>query len=170
MEKIREESSKAVISEPRRPLTKAEKVEETVHNNMLIAMGCGLIPLPVYDNLAISSVQLKMLAELCSEYGIEFKKNWGKAVIATLLSSLSVDVLGRGIVRSFFKLIPFVGPIAGGLSMSLSAGATTFAIGKVFAQHFESGGTFLNFDAKKMKANFSDEFHKGITTVKKFGR
>jgi len=42
----------------------------------------------------------------------------------------------------------------------LGAGIT-YGIGKVFVQHFESGGTFLNFDAQKTKDYFKSQFKVG---------
>ena len=45
--------------------------------------------------------------------------------------------------------------------MPVFAGASTYAIGKVFIQHFESGGTFLDFEPAKVRAYFSQQFDKG---------
>jgi uncharacterized protein (DUF697 family) len=58
-------------------------------------------------------------------------------------------------------MIPVAGTIIGGVSVPLLAGATTFAVGRVFIQHFETGGTFLDFDVDKMKNYFQQEFEKG---------
>ena len=44
------------------------------------------------------------------------------------------------------------------MSMPVFAGATTLAIGKIFMQHFESGGTFLDFEPAKVRAYFRQEF------------
>ncbi len=41
------------------------------------------------------------------------------------------------------------------------SGASTYAIYKVFIQHFESGGTFLDLDPSKVKSYFSEQFTKG---------
>ena len=45
--------------------------------------------------------------------------------------------------------------------MPIFTGATTYAIGKSFMMHFESGGTFLDFDPAKVRAYFRQEFEKG---------
>lgn len=58
------------------------------------------------------------------------------------------------------KSIPIIG-IVGSVSMPLYSGATTWAIGKVFVQHFASGGTFLNFDPKKVKEYFANLYKQG---------
>jgi hypothetical protein len=41
------------------------------------------------------------------------------------------------------------------------SGASTYAIYKVFVQHFESGGTFLDLEPAKVKSYFSEQFAKG---------
>jgi hypothetical protein len=43
------------------------------------------------------------------------------------------------------------------------ASASTYAVGRVFIQHFESGGTFLDFDPDKVRAHFEAEFKKAQT-------
>ena len=40
-------------------------------------------------------------------------------------------------------------------------GASTYAVGRVFIQHFESGGTFLTLDPDKVKAHYRAEFERG---------
>jgi len=45
------------------------------------------------------------------------------------------------------------------------AGASTYAVGQVFIQHFESGGTFLDFDPEKVKGYFAEQFEKGKLAV-----
>jgi hypothetical protein len=45
--------------------------------------------------------------------------------------------------------------------MPVISGASTYAIYKVFIQHFESGGTFLDLDPAKVKSYFAEQFTKG---------
>jgi hypothetical protein len=37
----------------------------------------------------------------------------------------------------------------------------TYAIGRVFVQHYEMGGTLLDFDPDKTKAFFAEQFRVG---------
>ena len=50
--------------------------------------------------------------------------------------------------------------------MPLIAGASTYAVGKVFYRHFASGGTFLTFDPEKARAYYEEMFQKGKDVVK----
>jgi len=44
------------------------------------------------------------------------------------------------------KAVPVVGTITAGFVMPVLSSGATFAIGKAFIQHFESGGTLLDFN------------------------
>ena len=58
-------------------------------------------------------------------------------------------------------MIPVLGQTAGVITMPIVAGATTYAIGKIFVQHFASGGTFLTFDPDKVKAYYTELLQEG---------
>ena len=45
--------------------------------------------------------------------------------------------------------------------MVLTSGASTWALGKVFIQHFESGGTFLDFNPEKVREYYKVQFEEG---------
>jgi hypothetical protein len=45
--------------------------------------------------------------------------------------------------------------------MVLLCGAYSWALGNTFIQHFESGGTFLNFDSDKVKGYFHAQLEEG---------
>ena len=132
-----------------------------VKNHMWLSGGAGLIPIPVVDLVAVAGVQLKVLAALSKFYGVPFHKNLGKAAIASLVGFVLPHALAFGAAGSFIKLIPFVGTVSGVAWMGLFSAAYTWALGKVFIQHFESGGTFLNFNAEKVKEHFQAEFEEG---------
>jgi uncharacterized protein (DUF697 family) len=105
----------------------------------------GLIPVPIVDVLAVGGLQLQMVHRLSQIYGVAFSENRGKALIASLAGSMIPTSSAIG-AASVLKVVPIVGYIASGFVMpGLSAGAT-YAIGKVFIQHFASGGTLLDFN------------------------
>jgi hypothetical protein len=59
------------------------------------------------------------------------------------------------------KAMPGLGTVAGASTMVLFSGAAAWALGKVFIQHFESGGTFLDFDPDAVKEYFRAQFQEG---------
>lgn len=105
----------------------------------------GLIPVPVVDVFAVGGLQVQMLRRVSQIYDMPFSENRGKALIASLAGALIPTTSGIG-AASVFKVVPVLGTIAAGFVMpALSAGAT-YAIGRAFIQHFESGGTLLDFN------------------------
>jgi uncharacterized protein (DUF697 family) len=129
-------------------------------------MGAGLIPFPWLDVGVLAGVQLKLVHRLSEHYDVKFSENLVKSVIAALLGTITADSLRRGAFTTLIKSIPVVG-VLGVISMPIYAGATTYAIGKVFIQHFESGGTFLDFDPKKVKEHFAKLYEEGKSAASK---
>ncbi len=110
----------------------------------------GLIPLPFVDVLAVGGLQLQMLRRISQIYDIGFSENSGKALIASLAGSMIPATSGIG-AASMLKTVPVLGTLASGFVMpTLSAGAT-YAIGQAFIEHFEGGGTLLDFNPPNYK-------------------
>lgn len=127
-----------------------------VQNHVVWSMGAGLIPVSIADLFAVSAIQLDMVRQLSKLYDIDFKETEGKAYISALTGS-ALARLGA----SAIKVLPGVGSVIGGLSMSVLSGASTFALGEVFKKHFETGGTFLDFDVDRLKKFYNEKFEKG---------
>ncbi len=140
---------------------KEQQALKTVKNYMWWSMGAGLIPVPFVDLLAVSGVQLKMLADVSKIYGVEFQENRGKAIVGSLIGYVVPSTLSFGSLGSLLKAVPLVGSLVGGASMAVFSGACSYALGKVFIQHFESGGTFLSLDPAKVKEHFQTQFEEG---------
>ena len=128
------------------------------------SLGAGFIPIPWVDVCTVAGVQLKMLHRLSQHYGVQFSENKGKSIIAALTGSLSADILRKSTLTSFIKSIPLVG-IIGVAAMPIYSGALTYAIGKLFIHHFETGGTLLEFDPKKVKSYFAKLYEEGKLKV-----
>ena len=143
----------------------ALRASGTVKNYVLGTAAAGFIPIPLADMTIISLVQLKMLHALANLYEVKFTKNLCKSLLASLTGGLAAVGIGRGTLASVLKSIPLLGPVAGAATMPAVAGASTYAVGQVFIQHFESGGTFLDFDPDKVKGYFAEQFEKGKLVV-----
>ncbi len=134
--------------------------DKVIRNHVLASMGIGLIPLPLVDLAGVTGAQLNMMRKLAKIYDIPFTDHLGKELIGSLTGSGLSMPLGR-LVGSLVKFIPVVGTAAGVVAAPVAAGATTYAVGKVFHQHFESGGTFLTFNPAKVKAYFQSMYQEG---------
>jgi uncharacterized protein (DUF697 family) len=140
---------------------KQQQSLKTVKRYMWWSMGAGLVPLPILDLVAVSGAQLKMLSELSKIYDLPFQQSRVRAVIGSLVGFVVPHALSYGLVGSLVKAIPWGGAIAVAPSMALFSGACTWALGNVFIQHFESGGTFLDFDPDAVKEYFRAQFEEG---------
>jgi len=129
-----------------------------VSRYMRWSMGASLIPVPGVDSLAISGVQLKMLAEVSEIYGVPFSRSRAQSIVAALCGGLGVTALGNGLIGQALRLIPFIGPLAALAAFPALAAAATLAIGKVFIQHYEMGGTLLNLRPEETRAYFAEQF------------
>ena len=105
----------------------------------------GLIPLPVVDLVAVGGLQIQMLRRLSQIYDVEFSENRGKALIASLAGTMIPATSGIG-AASALKTMPFLGMVASAFVMPALSAGFTYAIGKTFIQHFESGGSLLDFN------------------------
>ncbi|MBF0527282.1 MAG: YcjF family protein [Deltaproteobacteria bacterium] len=140
------------------------KANGVIKNRVLWAMGAGLVPIPLLDMAALTAIQMEMVRSLAKMYDIPFSKDITKTVIASLLGSV-IPVSLCGPLSSLIKIIPLIGQTTGVITMSLVGGAATYAIGRVFLQHFESGGTFLDFQPQKVKEYFAEQYEDGKKVV-----
>jgi len=140
---------------------KQQSAVQTVNRYMWLSGAAGLVPIPLADLVAVSGVQLKMLADLSAIYEVPFEASRGKMVIGSLVGYVLPHALSFGLIGSFIKGIPLFGTLAGEPAMALFSAAYAWALGSVFIQHFESGGTFLNFDPEAVKEHFRAQFEQG---------
>ena len=145
---------------------KAAQAEQTIKHHMLAAAGIGLVPLPWVELAALAGLQLNLLRSLAGIYGVEFSSQIGKSAIGALVGSdLSVSLsTGLGMLA---KGLLGIGWAVGAASGALLGAASTYALGKVFVQHFESGNTFLTFDPDKVKAYYAQQYEQGKEEVRK---
>ncbi len=136
-----------------------------VKNHVMVSMGLGIIPMPIVDLIGLTGTQLNMLRSLSNLYGQKFSTDLGKKSIASLAGGTLSIPIAMGL-SSLVKFVPIIGQTAGVISMATTGGASTYAIGKIFIQHFEAGGTFLTFDPAKVREHFKAEFEKGKDVAK----
>lgn len=136
---------------------RSKNADAVIRNHMIWSMGAGLIPVPIADFFAVSAIQLDMVRQMCKLYEIDFKTTEGKAIITALTGS----GIAKAGARAAIKIIPGIGSVIGGITMSILSGASTYAIGEAFKKHFETGGTILDFDLERLKKVYNQKFEKG---------
>ncbi|MDI1443597.1 DUF697 domain-containing protein [Polyangium sp. 6x1] len=158
--KSEEKSKGSAAPKPPEPVSRVGRGEAIIRRNVLWALGAGLVPVPIVDMVAITGIQVKMLAELSELYELSFREDIAKKLIGSLLSGVLGVGAGAVIGASLGKLIPFVGTAFGIVTIPVISGAFTQALGKVFVMHFETGGTLLDFEPHKVRSHFKQEFEK----------
>jgi len=138
-----------------------DSANSIIKNHMIWSMGAGFIPVPIADFFAVSAIQLDMIRQMCKLYDIDFKETEGKAMI-TAITGAGLARLGARAI----KVIPGIGSVLGGVTLAVLSGASTYALGEVFKTHFETGGTFLDFDPERLKKFYNEKFEKGKEMAK----
>ncbi len=143
-----------------------KNIDAIIKRHVYWAVGAGLIPLPVVDIAAVTAIQVDMLKQICSFYKIDYSEESGKTWITALVSSTLSSVIAR-LGASAVKFVPVVGTLIGATSMAIVSGASTYALGKAFAHHFENGGTFGNLDEEKVKKIYNEQVKEGKKIAQK---
>lgn len=144
---------------------KQQKASEIIRNHVGFSLGAALIPMPGADLLAVSAVQLSMLRQLAKLYQVGFMDVLGKNIISAVVGSSAARI-----GASLIKIIPGVGTVIGELSMPALSGASTFALGKVVANHFQHGGTLDDLDVASARKGYETEIVEGKQVVEEVSR
>ena len=137
-------------------MSKDKLVDDIIRNHVLWAIGGGLIPIPVVDLVAVTGVQVDMIRQIAKAYDQSLSDSQAKVWISALSGGIAAR-LGAGAL----KLIPGIGSVLGGVSMSIMSGASTYAVGQVLRRHFSTGGSAYDFNADNFKDYFQDQIKKG---------
>ncbi len=139
---------------------KREQADAIIKKHVLFSIGGGLIPIPLVDMAAVTALQVSMLEQLADLYGIGYNRSIAKSFIAALTGS-TVAKLGASLI----KAIPGIGTIIGGVAMSATSGASTYAVGQVAIGQFEASGTLEDIDVEDAKVAYEEAFEQGKEVV-----
>jgi uncharacterized protein (DUF697 family) len=140
---------------------------QTVTSYAAWTAAAGVIPVPVVDVAAVGALQLQMLRRLAHIYGTHFTDDLGKSVLASLVGAVlpaSVASTASVGVMSLLKSFPVIGTTFSALTLPALSAGSTYAIGRVFIQHFASGGTLLNFNPHDYREFMKSQAEKRAAT------
>lgn len=137
------------------------RANKTVKIHSVISGALGVIPIPPLGVAIIIANNLKMLHKLSTIYGVKYHKDVGKAAISSFLVGCGTYSISGRLIWGLSTVAPIAAPIIGVVTIPLFATSATYAIGKLFIQHFESGGTFLTFDPDKVRGHYAELFNEG---------
>lgn len=139
---------------------RSERADRIIRSHTLWGMGAGLIPVPMFDVLAVSAIQIDMLKQLAEAYESDFTENLGK----TFVTALTGGTFAR-VGASLIKAVPGVGTLVGGASMSVLSGASTYAVGQVAKRHYETGGNLVDIDLISARRRYDEALERGKRVV-----
>jgi uncharacterized protein (DUF697 family) len=137
------------------------EADRVIQSHVLWAMGAGLIPFPLFDIAAVTGVQMDMLNQLARIYKVDYTAEMGKTFAGALTGSLFARI-----GASMIKVIPGIGTVIGGLSMSVMSGASTFAVGNVARSYFASGVSLNDVDLDTARRQYETEYERGKREAK----
>lgn len=155
----------AVTSEAEQQSSRAEEVALVIKQHLYLSAGLGLVPIPLVDLAGFMAIQYDMTKKIARIYEVDFSQERVRSIVISLLGSV-LPVALTGTAASLLKFVPVIGHFATALTVSSLGSACTYAIGRVLVQHFETGGTLLDFDAEKMREHFKRELEIGKQTLK----
>ena len=143
------------------PATRAAAVENIIKNHVLVALSLGLVPLPVFDVAVLTMNQVRMVQAVGRIHGVQpFHEDGLKAMIISVASG-TLPVVGVVGLSSGLKVVPGIGSLIGSSSVAVTGALLTYAVGRVFDKHFESGGTYLTVNKHKARADLKAEIRRG---------
>jgi len=139
-----------------------------VKNHVIVSSGLGLVPMPLLDGAALANVQLNLVGRLADHYGVPSTPLYPSMLLSVTGGALPfLLTAGAG---SLFKFIPGPGSLAGGMLQSVLASAVTYAVGHVFMEHFEAGGTLADLDFAALRKRFRLQFRHGLREGRQLAR
>jgi uncharacterized protein (DUF697 family) len=142
------------------------RAENCIKNHVIAAMGVGLIPSGLVDVIGITGIEIKLICELAKVYSFPVpNKLVVYKILISLIGSLGV-VYFSSKMHSAFKGVPLIGHAVYVGLLSGTGGAAVYAVGKIFQEHYESGGTFLSKDNKYIRNYFKEKYVEGKQAVK----
>jgi len=141
-------------------LRRVKRAEDIIRKFVLLSLGAGAIPVPIFDIVASIGLQLKLIQELSDLYDMDHRDDLARNAIGTLMTTTAGLMLGShiNIGASMAKFLPGIGTKIGIVKTAVFFGASTHISGKILIMHFESGGTLLDLNPPAMREHLRKEF------------
>jgi uncharacterized protein (DUF697 family) len=141
----------------------SEYADGIIRRHAAASMGAGVIPVALIDILTITAIQMDMVRNLCAVYQVPYSRTRVRSILTSLLAA----TLARAGARSLVKKVPVVGWILGGAAQAVFAGASTYAVGRLFKHHLSAGGNLMDFDTRRVKGAYAILLKKGAQAARK---
>jgi len=137
------------------------KADAVVRNHAVGSAVVGAIPVGPLVMVVLLGLNLKMIQKLARIYDVEFSDELGRSAIYSFIGACGAGAIGGRVMWGLSTLVPVAGQLIQAVTVPVFAAGFTYGIGKLFTQHFASGGTFLDFHPEEVREHFFAEFQKG---------
>lgn len=163
---VAHETEKTDLASPEHTAHLYEQGRSIINKKVAWSAGAGILPLPVFDMVAVTGVQLKMIADLCELYKIPFKQSLARPIVISLIGSLGAGILAPALALTTFKLVPGISMLLSGTALATTSAGITYAVGHLFLDHFKTGGTLEDFNLVGGRGIFKSKVQEGIQAAK----
>lgn len=137
-----------------------------IQRHVLTALAAGAVPSPpLFDIVAVTAIEIHMIARLARAYNVPVPQ---RHVAAKMLISVLGGIAPAYLSAKSAQLVtgfPIAGRVLYAAGLSVFNGACVYAVGKVFQEHFESGGKFLSRDNSVIRSFFEEKLAEGRAMI-----
>lgn len=115
------------------------KGKRLINQYTAIAAGAGVVPIPLFGQMAVAGLLGKLLTDLCKLYGVSFSDHQIKITISAILGGAHVEWLNHYLmkyIRGYTPVLRTPGDLV--LRPAISA-MLVYYLGQMFLGHLESG-------------------------------
>ncbi len=122
-----------------------------VHQHAALCVAATFVPNPVANSLAVTGVQLKMLADLSHAYGVPFSQDISRSLIGATAGGvlnyfIARNPITRGVRDFLTATVPWLAWPLRLLAGPALMAVYTIVLGYAFVRHYESGGAYHDFN------------------------
>jgi uncharacterized protein (DUF697 family)/GTP-binding protein EngB required for normal cell division len=102
------------------------------------ALAVGAAPIPFSDAPLLATIQTSMLVDINLIFGLPYEKAFISTVLAAIVGTGGVSLVGRSIVANLLKMMPGAGTAVGAAISASTAAALTWALGLAYIESLKT--------------------------------
>ena len=123
----------------RRLSSRGLKAKKIINKYSLLAGSVGLVPMPLFNQIAVSGLLIKLLQEMCEVYGLSISDHKSKIIVSSILGGAHSEWVSHYLLKYMKSYMPSITSAGSILLRPATSGLIVFYIGNLFLGHLESG-------------------------------
>lgn len=137
------------------------KAGNCIKNHVIAAMGVGMVPNFWVQAAGVTGIEVKMIRDLAHIYNFPMPSDLVAYKVLISLIGTILPFYMAAKLESSVKEVPLLGHITYIAFLSASSGAAVYAVGRIFQEHYESGGTFISSHNRFLSTFFKEKYAEG---------